>query len=204
MVGSKARSGLTRGALVVLVGPDGVGKTSVAETLADQYPGPTGYVHFRPPIWGRLPARPGGSNAPPPPKATSSGLRAMGWLRLIRSVGAFSLGFWLTIRRATEKGTLVIGDRWMYGYLVQPTALKFYGPPRLARLALRLVPRPDLVANLAAPAEVVYGRKQELTLSEIRRELQAWASLPITRMKTFSTEEPPERVARRILGELGT
>ena len=47
-----------RGALVILVGPDGVGKTTVARALGAAYDGPSGYFHFVPPIGGRLSADP--------------------------------------------------------------------------------------------------------------------------------------------------
>jgi hypothetical protein len=46
----------------------------------------------------------------------------------------------------------------MYGYLVQPDALRFYGPRRLTQLAMKLLPRPDLVVNLTAPVHVIARR----------------------------------------------
>ena len=66
----------------------------------------------------------------------------------------------LAIRPAVRSGSVVVGDRWLYGYAAQPLALKFYGPEWVARLMLRLMPQPDLVMVLDAPAEVIRERKE--------------------------------------------
>ena len=95
-----------------------------------------------------------------------------------------------------------MGDRWIYGYLVQPRALRFYGPRWAAEAAIRLVPPPDLVVNLSAPAEVVLARKQELTPEQVAAELTAWAGLRYGRVKTFDATEPPAMIATRILEAL--
>jgi len=44
----------------------------------------------------------------------------------------------------------VVADRWIYGYVVQPAALRFYGPSWLALAALRVLPRPNLVVSSLA------------------------------------------------------
>ena len=43
-----------RGYLVAIVGPDGVGKTTLARGLLNAWDGPSRYVHFRPPLLGPL------------------------------------------------------------------------------------------------------------------------------------------------------
>ena len=73
----------------------------------------------------------------------------------------------------------MVADRWAYGYLVQPAALKFYGPVWLARMVLRLLPEADLVAQrLSAPEEVIRDANKQLTLQEISAELTAWGCSP--------------------------
>ena len=138
------------GRLVILVGPDGVGKTTVARALIEQHPGPSAYFHFLPPLRGDLAPVPQSSAAPPPPKAGPGGSVVIGWLRLFRSAVRCWIGYLRTVRPALDRNCLVVGDRWMYGYLVQPDAVKFHGPDVLARAVVRLLPCPDLIVNLIA------------------------------------------------------
>ena len=87
----------------------------------------------------------------------------------------------------------------MYGYVVQPYALRFHGPKSLARAVMRLLPRPHLVVNLAAPPHVIRKRKQELTVSQIEQELLGWSSLPVPNVHTFDATRLPCDIASEIL-----
>lgn len=191
-----------RGAFVVVVGPDGVGKTTVARSLIAQHSGPTAYVHFAPPVVGRLAPRPPDHDTPPPDKGATSGSRPLGWLRLARNFARFWAGYLVRVRPALARDTLVVADRWGYGYLGQPRALRFYGPEWLATTVLRWLPRPDLVVNLAAAPQVIHDRKRELTLGEIESELSTWARIPAARCHTFDAAASPASIARAIVAEL--
>ena len=92
----------------------------------------------------------------------------------------------------------------MYGYVVQPDALRFHGPDALARAVLRVLPRPHLVVNLAAPPHVIRERKQELTLSQLEQELHAWSSLGVANMQTLDATRPPCDIATDILVALAS
>lgn len=190
------------GAFVVLVGPDGVGKTSVAKAIADSFDGPTAYFHFRPPLRGEMLARPPEEMSPAVDKSPPPGPVVLGWLRLLKHVVQSWLGHISTVRPAIRRGTLVMGDRWSYGYVVQPLALRFYGPPWMARQAMRLLPRPDLVANLVAPTPVIRRRKQELSEDEIEAELKAWADLRAPNFTHFDANHEPDQIASAILDEI--
>jgi thymidylate kinase len=193
----------TLGHFVVLVGPDGVGKTAVARALLAQHRGPAAYFHFLPPLRGPL-LRSLGPVPTPPPKAASGGWIVFGWIRLLRNTAKCWLGYLRTVRPALQRSWLIIGDRWMYGYVVQPYALKFQGPEWFARAVMRLLPRPDLIVNLAAPPEVIRQRKQELTLSQIEQELLAWSSLRVANLRTFEATRPPRDIASEILVALAS
>ena len=189
------------GRFVVLVGPDGVGKTAVARALLAQHRGPAAYFHFLPPLRGPL-LRSLGPAPPPPPKAAGSGWRVLGWIRLLRNAARCWLGYFRTVRPALKQSWLVIGDRWLYGYVAQPHPLKFHGPASLARAVMRLLPRPHLVVNLSAPPHVIRERKQELTVSQIEQELLAWSSLPAPNVQTFDATWLPNDIASEILAAL--
>jgi hypothetical protein len=186
----------------VLVGPDGVGKTAVARALLSHHQGPAAYFHFLPPVRGAL-ARSPGSSATPPPKAAPGGWALLGWIRLAKNAVRCWLGYLRTVRPALARRWLIIGDRWLYGYIVQPEALRFQGPDRLARLVIRLLPRPDLTVNLTAPPDVIRARKQELTLPQIEQELAAWSSLRVPNLRTLDATRPPHEIAAEILSALG-
>jgi thymidylate kinase len=199
-----ARPSAFPGRLLIVVGPDGVGKTTVARAVMQRHAGPTGYFHFLPPLSGPLARAPEPTVLPPPPKAGPGGSRVLGWLRLFRNAGKCWLGYLSTVRPALARDWLIVGDRWMYGYLVQPDALKFYGPAVLARAVLHLLPCPDLVVNLSAPPQVIRARKQELGLSEIERELLAWSALPVPNVRTIDATRSPHVIASEILSALRT
>ena len=190
----------SRGRFVVIIGPDGVGKTSVARRLIQVHGSPSMYVHFRPRILVPPPEMPGRNESPPPKRSRPSNL-VFGWLRLLYSVPAFWLGYLRWIKPALDHGALVVGDRWGYGYIGQPVALGFRGPQWLAVAALRLLPRPDLIIRLRGDPNVIARRKVDLTAPEIAYEDSAWDDLPFKTLD-LSAEQDVGDLARIITAEL--
>lgn len=184
----------SRGAFIVLVGPDGVGKTAAAIELVKQTGGV--YFHFRPPLWrgwdhpvaGEVRAGQGNS-------VTST---AGSVVRLVTNLMRFWAGYLISVRPALASGVTVVGDRWAYGYLAKPGDLRYHGPRSLSRLLIGWFPRPDLVAALVAPPELIVARKSELDLETARRDLTAWSSLSVRGLQHFDATRPAAVVAAEI------
>jgi thymidylate kinase len=192
-----------RGAFVVVVGPDGVGKSGLARALIEMAPGKAGYFHFRPPTRGPLQpdvpfeTRPATKNRRKPSVP-------LGWVRLAVAFVRFWVGYMSTVRPMLEQGGFVVGDRWAYGYLVQPLALRYGGPPWLASMMIKGLPSPDLVVNLTAPPEEIHRRKQELTVEEIATEMGAWDRIPAPRMLRVDAMDTSRSMAHRVVSELNS
>lgn len=183
------------GSFVVLVGPDGVGKTSIARAIIEQAPD-TLYFHFRPPLSTPWVVPEPGQVLPKPHRATGA---ATSVARLVLAMTRFWLSYLAHIRPELRRGTTVLGDRWAYGYVARPRELRYQGPEGLARLFLRLLPQPDLVVCLVAPPETIAGRKAELSIAEIETDLESWRTVAPGKTIEISTVAPIHEVATRIL-----
>ena len=112
------------------------------------------------------------------------------------NLSRFWAGYLLRIRPFLREDGLVVADRWAYGYVAQPRALRFYGPAWLARSLLRVFPRPTVAVIAKAPLDVILARKQELSRTQICEELAVWDTVTnLGRTLHVDTTEPPEKLA---------
>ncbi|HSJ28846.1 MAG TPA: hypothetical protein VLB67_11590 [Acidimicrobiia bacterium] len=188
---------------VTIVGPDGVGKTSLADRVVSAGRGRALYFHFCPTR--AQPLRPFVhlGDEPVPPMPPAEGSRALGALRLGRSFLRFWWAYLVHIRPAKADGNLVVADRWGYGYQASPRAVRFYGPSWLARLAVALIPKPDIIFNLTGTPEMIHARKADLEPHVIAQELRGWGSLDPARRVDVDASPSLEDLTERLLRELG-
>jgi thymidylate kinase len=167
------------GLLVVLLGADGSGKTSVARGLAELERPFMNVVRFHLfpgwlPLGGRA-ARTGGAVSAPHAEGNrslpSSILKMLAWYL------EFTLGRAARLLRPLERGELLVFDRYADDLLVDPRRYRYGGPHWLARWVARAAPRPDLCVVLDAPAQTLRARKQEVSFAEARRQRQAYVEL---------------------------
>jgi thymidylate kinase len=166
------------GLSVVFLGPDGAGKSSVVQamgqSLAAAFPRTTCYSF--PPALLHFLHRPQATDNRP----HESPLRS--WpASVVRAVLYWlvynTLGYYVTVRLALARSTLVMHDRHLVDALVDPRRHRYGGPLWLLRLIWRLIPKPDLVILLDAPPGVLQARKQEVPFEETARQREAYLSL---------------------------
>jgi thymidylate kinase len=182
------------GILIAVLGPDGSGKdtviTGMSHALGRGFRS-VAFYHWRPNVL--FPRKP----APPVTNPHAKPLRG----KFISSLylAGFVLDYWIAyafrIRHRLTRSTLVIFDRYFYDIIVDPKRARFGGPVWVAELLARMVPRPDLTLLLDADERVMYARKGELPVAELRRQRQAYRELSIGRSsrKRVQTDQTIEK-----------
>jgi thymidylate kinase len=172
-----------RGFAVVLLAPDGAGKTTLARSLSETFVFPVSIVYMG------LYRRSGG----PDRRYRVPGVFVLE--RLLLSWGRALVGY--TARAA---GRLVVFDRYPYEALLTP-------PQEMNRLgrAHRIVlghccPHPDLTVLLDAPGAVLHARKPERPADELERVRRRIADLQrrVPRAIVLDATPPPEDVRREV------
>ena len=154
------------GISVTIIGPDGAGKTTLAEGLRETLPLPARYVYMG--VW-----------------------REHRWDRTARFIPGLRLGMRLArlLTRSAEasfhrvRGRIVLLDRFTYDVLLPSANLDNRGRITAA-LVRRVCPEPDLVIVLNAPADVMFARKGEHGVDEL--ELRRLSYLEVARTRDHS------------------
>jgi thymidylate kinase len=168
---------LRRGGVIMVAGPDGSGKTTLAQGLAQTLFAdvPVLQVHHRRGI-GRLPGRqPRGSTSEPHRHAPYPAVVSLG--KVFYLFVDFLYGWLATIRPFVRSGGWVILQRDWWDLLVDPKRYRLRPVPRLGRFLGRLLPEPDLTVILEADPEVILVRKAELPPTELARQSAAWRAV---------------------------
>lgn len=183
------------GASVVLLGPDGAGKSSIAEGVRRDL----GWAFARsqgrtfPPAL--LQRGPKGTRSTPHAERPRSYIQSV-----VRAIGYWfvycTIGHYFTIRPAVARATLVLHDRHFLDALVDTKRYRYGGPVWLLRVMWWFIPKPDLVIALDGPAEVINARKREVPLEETARQLMAYRGLvgPMRNGRVVDVSQPIAKV----------
>lgn len=89
----------------------------------------------------------------------------------------YVIGGAICIRKDVQFDRITIFDRYIYDFIVDPQRSRI-GLPRSIRVMFsKTVQQPQIVFILNAPADIIYERKQELTINEIKRQLVEFEKL---------------------------
>ncbi|MEV1289243.1 hypothetical protein [Micromonospora sp. NPDC049679] len=141
-----------RGASVALIGPDGAGKSTLAEGIESAFHFPVRRIYMG--LW---------PSAEPPRNPVGQGLRILlrpfvVWRRYLSSV------------RHRALGRLVVFDRYVYDALLPPRgSLRWLKRPYFQLLS-RLCPAPDVVLLLDVPGPVMHLRSGEYDPAHLEAE----------------------------------
>jgi thymidylate kinase len=166
----------SRAPAIALFGPDGSGKSAVAD-LVEKRCEAAGVkifrMHWRP---GLLPYRSNTANKNSKncfndPHIARLRRGPSAWLVFLYVVIDFVLGYFFLIRPKLKKGIAVVYERYYYDILIDQKRYGLSIPASVRWGMAWLMPVPDTIFLLDAPAEVLHSRKQELSYAEIERQL---------------------------------
>ncbi len=183
------------GLVVGFLGVDGSGKSTLLACLPpllEPFFRRFHTLHFQPGVFGK---RKAGSVDQPhgkPPRSV-----AASWLKIFYYYTDWLLGYFADLRPRIARSSLVICDRTFDDVVVDPVRYRLQGASMIAGLLRRTLPAPRLILILLGSAEVIHGRKSELTLGEIERQQQALQALAAKdrRIRMIDASAPAESVA---------
>jgi len=148
---------------VAILGLDGSGKSTVITGIQKKWQEMGLKVTV--PHWRPKCIRPGKADGPEtnPHGKMPRGLCAS-TAKLVFLLLDWTLGFRLLLADQRARGWFVIFDRCHHDLLADPIRYRYGAPLWLARIAFRLLPEPDALILLDAPADVLHARKPETTL----------------------------------------
>lgn len=188
---------------IAFLGCDGSGKSTVIERIdADLREQGIAVVrgHWRPAPFDAARDSSGAADDPHgiAPRGTFGSIAKLGWLWF-----SWWAGWFRGLGRCAKSGC-VIFDRFHADLLVDPRRYRYGGPMALARLASALMPQPDLVVFLDAAPEVLFSRKQEVSLEILADSRKRYLTLCAThpRFRVIDAYRPVEEVVTAVRYEL--
>lgn len=188
------------GLMVVLLGPDGSGKSTIAKAIFDGlsgtfYTAKSVHYHWKPKLVQRkahhaqaVVTNPHGR--PPRNPVLSILFFGLHWAE-------FALGSILKIWPVLFRGWLVLIERYYHDFFVDQARYRLRVPSFLVELGYVFVKKPDLVFVLDAPVHVLRMRKQEVSQSETERQRRAYIELAKATKNAvvINAEQQPDQVA---------
>lgn len=184
------------GLFIAVLGPDGVGKSTLIESIEAQLSGAfrrSANFHLRPGLIGRNDQ--GAPVTDPHGKPPRSFLASI--LKIAYYFCDYALGFVLKLYPKIVRSTLVIFDRYYDDLLVDPARYRYGGPSWLVKFTRRFIPRPDLFLILDASEDELLKRKQEVGKDELTRQRKAYRDLAAGLPNAFVLDagQSPEKLA---------
>ncbi len=172
----------TCGLSVAFLSPDGGGKSTIIKRIEDTCAGSfcgINYIYTRPHMLKNLgtynPLNPHGEgNGNPDPHGKKLHGRLKSWMRFLYYMVDYVIGTIMKIYPMKVMKKLIVFDRYYYDYMVDLQRYQYKLPRCVPFLFRHLVPMPDIVFILDGNPEILYARKKELTLEELKYQVTAY------------------------------
>jgi thymidylate kinase len=172
-----------RGVLVVIVGPDGSGKTTLSNLVCERFaathvPASPVYLGAQKPLlptrkWSRqIRRRLGHTPKVRPVKDVDRRLRLRGLAHIMADKW---LRYLVEVRPRLARGEVVVLDRYFYDLRTFPHPL--VQTPWVEAIVMSLIPKPAIIFCLQADPALIAARKNELTVAETARQIELFRGL---------------------------
>lgn len=179
--------------IIAVEGPDGCGKSTFIEILCKRLSSLNGITnikfqvyHFRPnffPNLGKIGSKTRimkeDTNFSDPHRGRPVG-KISSLIRMFYYWIDYLIGVPILLYKSNKSNTAIIFDRYIYDFLIDPHRSRIYLPNKVRKVFSSLVIQPHIVFVLVADPETIYMRKQELTITEISRQLEEFIELSMT------------------------
>lgn len=195
---------VSRGKVVVFLGPDGAGKSTVLNLLQAELNtrgSEFAFRYFAPGFLKRYRPKDDGGVTTNPHEGRQYG-PALIFAKLSLMLFEFHMG----LPRLRQGHRLVLFDRYIHDILVDPRRYRMDRLRGWMRWMLKAAPKPDLLVIISAPAEMIQARKQEVPPEETARQVAAYEALADILPNTviIRNDTSPEAAAAAALTRLET
>lgn len=176
------------GFTIAFLGTDGAGKSTIINNITpalnEAVHNSLHYEHMRPnftPNISQLFSKKKYSGPTTNPHAAKPSGFIGSLFRLFYYTIDYTFGYFIKIYpQNVKKSTIWFFDRYYYDYLIDPKRARISLPQWIIKAVSYIIPKPDLIICLGANPDVIFKRKPELPLSEIK--------IQVKKLKKFAEE----------------
>ena len=176
------------GFTIAFLGTDGAGKSTIIDNITpalnEAVHNSLHYEHMRPnfiPNISQLFSKKKYTGPTTNPHAAKPSGFLGSLFRLFYYTLDYTFGYFIKIYpQNVKKSTIWFFDRYYYDYLIDPKRARISLPPWIIKAVSYIIPKPDLIICLGANPDVIFKRKPELPLSEIK--------IQVKKLKKFAEE----------------